>query len=237
MDLTWVIIALAIAFLLFVCFGLAIANFALDKFYDVFKEMDNVLAQTELSPWDYISKLNSEHFDNEIVVKTISNIAGDAYSKKTLYLSGATQASHSIASYAIISHEMGHALQDKRGSKLKTLNFLRRFGRILGLFLMPLFIAGIILMVAWQNLFYVGVGFLAGCLLILILALFIKLRMIAIEKQASAFAIDFLKEILQEDQIKLCKKLLDAARLSYWADFFRTLLAWTFMTKKNKLFS
>lgn len=237
MDLTWVIIIIVIAFLLFVCFGLAIANFALDKFYDVFKEMDNVFAQTELSPWDYISKLNSEHFDDEIVVKTISNIAGDAYSKKTLYLSGATQASHSIASYAIISHEMGHALQDKRGSKLKTLNFLRQFGRILGLFLMPLFIAGIILMVAWQNLFYVGVGFLAGCLLILILALFIKLRMIAIEKQASAFAIDFLKEILNEEQTKLCKKLLDAARLSYWADFFRTLLAWTFMTKKNKLFS
>lgn len=237
MDLTWLIIIIVIAFLLFVCFGLAIANFALDKFYDVFKEMDNVFAQTKLSPWDYISKLNSEHFDDEIVVKTISNIAGDAYSKKTLYLSGATQASHSIASYAIISHEMGHALQDKRGSKLKTLNFLRQFGRILGLFLMPLFIAGIILMVAWQNLFYVGVGFLAGCLLILILALFIKLRMIAIEKQASAFAIDFLKEILNEEQTKLCKKLLDAARLSYWADFFRTLLAWTFMTKKNKLFS
>lgn len=237
MDLTWLIIIIVIAFLLFVCFGLAIANFALDKFYDVFKEMDNVFAQTELSPWDYINKLNSKYFDGEIVVKTISNIAEDAYSKKTLYLSGATQCSHSIASYAVISHEMGHALQDKRGSKLKTLNFLRRFGRILGLFLMPLFIAGIILMVAWQNLFYVGVGFLAGCLLILILALFIKLRMIAIEKQASAFAIDFLKEILNEEQTKLCKKLLDAARLSYWADFFRTLLAWTFMTKKNKLFS
>ena len=233
MDLTWLIIIIVIAFLLFVCFGLAIANFALDKFYDVFKEM----AQTELSPWDYISKLNSKYFDGEIVVKTISNIAEDAYSKKTLYLSGVTQCSHSIASYAVISHEMGHALQDKRGSKLKTLNFLRRFGRILGLFLMPLFIAGIILMVAWQNLFYVGVGLLAGCVFILLLALFIKLRMIAIEKQASAFAIDFLKEILNEEQIKLCKKLLDSARLSYWADFFRTLLAWTFMTKKNKLFS
>ena len=228
---------MVIAFLLFICFGLAVANFALDKFYDVFEEIDKIYAQTELSPWQYIDILNQKYFDGEIVVKTISNVAGDAYSKKTLYLSGATQSSQSLASFAIISHEMGHALQDKQGNKLKTLNFLRRFGKVLGWFLMPMFIGGIVLMVGWAELFWVGVGLLAGCALTLILALFIKLRMIAIEKQASAFALDFLKEILQEEQVKQCKKLLDSARLSYWADFFRTLLAWTFMTKKNKLFS
>ena len=228
---------MVIAFLLFICFGLAVANFALDKFYDVFEEIDKIYAQTELSPWQYIDILNQKYFDGEIVVKTISNVAGDAYSKKTLYLSGATQSSQSLASFAIISHEMGHALQDKQGSKLKTLNFLRRFGKVLGWFLMPMFIGGIVLMVGWAELFWVGVGLLAGCAQTLILALFIKLRMIAIEKQASAFALDFLKEILQEEQVKQCKKLLDSARLSYWADFFRTLLAWTFMTKKTKLFS
>ena len=228
---------MVIAFLLFICFGLAVANFALDKFYDVFEEIDKIYAQTQLSPWQYIDILNQKYFDGEIVVKTISNVAGDAYSKKTLYLSGATQSSQSLASFAIISHEMGHALQDKQGSKLKTLNFLRRFGKVLGWFLMPMFIGGIVLMVGWAELFWVGVGLLAGCVLTLILALFIKLRMIAIEKQASAFALDFLKEILQEEQVKQCKKLLDSARLSYWADFFRTLLAWTFMTKKTKLFS
>lgn len=237
MDLTWIIIIMVIAFLLFICFGLAVANFALDKFYDVFEEIDKIYAQTELLPWQYIDILNQKYFDGEIVVKTISNVAGDAYSKKTLYLSGATQSSQSLASFAIISHEMGHALQDKQGSKLKTLNFLRRFGKVLGWFLMPMFIGGIVLMVGWAELFWVGVGLLAGCVLTLILALFIKLRMIAIEKQASAFALDFLKEILQEEQVKQCKKLLDSARLSYWADFFRTLLAWTFMTKKTKLFS
>lgn len=237
MDLTWIIIIMVIAFLLFICFGLAVANFALDKFYDVFEEIDKIYAQTELSPWQYIDILNQKYFDGEIVVKTISNVAGDAYSKKTLYLSGATQSSQSLASFAIISHEMGHALQDKQGSKLKTLNFLRRFGKVLGWFLMPMFIGGIVLMVGRAELFWVGVGLLAGCALTLILALFIKLRMIAIEKQASAFALDFLKEILQEEQVKQCKKLLDSARLSYWADFFRTLLAWTFMTKKTKLFS
>ena len=193
---------MVIAFLLFICFGLAVANFALDKFYDVFEEIDKIYAQTELSPWQYIDILNQKYFDGEIVVKTISNVAGDAYSKKTLYLSGATQSSQSLASFAIISHEMGHALQDKQGSKLKTLNFLRRFGKVLGWFLMPMFIGGIVLMVGWAELFWVGVGLLAGCALTLILALFIKLRMIAIEKQASAFALDFLKEILQEEQVK-----------------------------------
>lgn len=101
---------------------------------------------------------------------------------------------------------------------------------------MPLFIAGIVLMVIGGQLFYPGVGLLVGCALILILALFIKLRMIAIEKEASRFALDFLKEVLPAEQVELCRKFLNDARLSYWADFFRTLLAWTFMTRKNKLF-
>ena len=70
---------MVIAFLLFICFGLAVANFALDKFYDVFEEIDKIYAQTELSPWQYIDILNQKYFDGEIVVKTISNVAGDAY--------------------------------------------------------------------------------------------------------------------------------------------------------------
>ena len=69
------------------------------------------------------------------------------------------------------------------------------------------------------------------------MALFIKIRMISIEREASKFAIEFLKEALSDDQVELCKQFLNDARLSYWADFFRTLLVWTFMTKKNKLFN
>lgn len=236
MDFSIIIIICVVAFLLMLCFFLAVANFAGEKFMDSYKQMNSINAGVELSPLEYLAFLNVKYFDGEIVVKTISNIAGDAYSKKTLFLSGATQGSHSLASFAIISHEMGHALQDKKGKKLKKLNFLRRLGKILGVFLMPLFIAGIVLMVIGGQLFYPGVGLLVGCALILILALFIKLRMIAIEKEASRFALDFLKEVLPAEQVELCRKFLNDARLSYWADFFRTLLAWTFMTRKNKLF-
>lgn len=236
MNFSIIIIICVVAFLLMLCFFLAVANFAGEKFMDSYKQMNSINAGVELSPLEYLAFLNAKYFDGEIVVKTISNIAGDAYSKKTLFLSGATQGSHSLASFAIISHEMGHALQDKKGKKLKKLNFLRRLGKILGVFLMPLFIAGIVLMVIGGQLFYPGVGLLVGCALILILALFIKLRMIAIEKEASCFALDFLKEVLPAEQVELCRKFLNDARLSYWADFFRTLLAWTFMTRKNKLF-
>lgn len=237
MDFTLIIIICVLAFLVMLCFFLAIANFANEKFYDSYKKMDEIEARAHMDPLEYFELLNEKHFDGEITVKTIANIAGDAYSKKTLYLSGSTQGSNSLASFSIISHEMGHALQDKKGNKLKKLNFLRRIGKILGFFLIPLFILGIILMLIDFNLLYYGIGCLGGCVLIFILALFIKIRMIAIEKEASKFAIDFLKQVLADEQVALCKKFLNDARLSYWADFFRTLLAWTFMTKKNKLFS
>ena len=216
MDITLLIIICVVAFLLMLCFFLAVANFAGEKFMDSYKRMDAIEAKTDFSTYQYFSWLNLKHFGGEIVVKTIANIAGDAYSKKTLYLSGATQGSHSLASFAIISHEMGHALQDKNGKKLKTLNFLRRLGKVLGFFLMPLFIAGVVLMLIGGALFYVGVGMLGGCVVILILALFIKLRMIAIEKEASKFAIEFLNEVLPEEQVESCRKFLNDARLSYW---------------------
>ena len=237
MNTTILIVVCVVAFLLMLCFFLAIANFAIEKFYDSYKIMEGIESDTSYSPKDFIDHLNAKYFEGKIKVLTISNIAGDAYSNKTLYLSGATQASKNLASFSIIAHEMGHALQDKQGKKLQKLSFLRRFGKILGFFLMPLFVVGIILMLIDQNLFYYGVACLAGCVFIFILALFIKLKMISIEKEASNFALKFLQEILPEKQIGDCKKFLNDARLSYWADFFRTLLAWTFMTKKNKLFN
>lgn len=237
MSISLIIVICVIAFLLLLCFFLAIANFANEKFYDSYKQFDSTRALTNLSPTEFFDMLNEKYFDGEISVYTIAGVAQDAYSKKTLYLSSATQGSKSLASFSIISHELGHALQDKKGNKLKKLNRLRRLGKILGLFLMPLFIAGIILMIFFSELFFVGVGCLGACVLIFILALFIKIRMISIEREASKFAIEFLKEALSDDQVELCKQFLNDARLSYWADFFRTLLVWTFMTKKNKLFN
>ena len=82
----------------------------------------------------------------------------------------------------------------------------------------------------------VGLVCLGLGLLIFIFAIFLKYKEIQIEKEASVFALDFLREFLTEEEVKKCKEFLDSARLTYWASLFRSMLGWTFLTKKDRMF-
>jgi hypothetical protein len=232
----WIIVGvIVLAFLL--CFLLAIANYSGERFMDKYNEMNKIEAETRLSPLQYIQYIEDKYFKGKMEVVQISNVAGDAYSNGKLFLSGNTIQLNSLASFTIISHEMGHALQDEEGGKLKRLNRLRKFGRFLGVLLMPSIIAGIILLFFGGNLFIAGIGLISLGVLIFILALIIKIITISIEKDASKKAMVFLSEILGERQLKKCKKFLNDARLTYWAEFLRIILGWTGGTRKSKLFN
>ena len=63
-----------------------------------------------------------------------------------------------------------------------------------------------------------------------------KEREIKIEKEASDFAVEYLKEVLTTDEIKICRDFLNSARLTYWASLFKGLLGWTFLTKNDSMF-
>ena len=232
----WIFLIVVIAVAVLLCFLLAIANHSGEKFMDQYKQMNNIQAETNFSPIDFINFIHQKYFKTKLEIVQISNIAGDAYSKKKLFLSGDTLYKKTLASYTVIAHEMGHALQDEQGKKLKRLNFLRKLGKALGTFLSPCLVGGIILML-FDNLFIIGVSLVAFAVLIFILALIIKLATISIEKDASEKALDFLNEILDEHQVKKCKKLLSDARLTYWGEFLRIILFWTGASKKGKLFN
>ena len=234
---TWIIIGCVIAFALLLCFLLAVANFSGDRFMEKYERMNQREANTSLTPIQYIDYLLNKFFKRNMEIVQISNVAGDAYSAGKLFLSGNTLRMKTLASYTIISHELGHAMQDIEGNKLKRLHFLRRLGRVLGILLMPSIIAGIILLFFGETLFIVGLILIAVGVLIFILALVIKLMTISIEKDASNKAMTFLAEIFDENQLKECKKFLNDARLTYWAEFLRIILGWTGVSRKGKLFN
>ncbi len=234
---TWIIIIGIIAVCLLLCFLLAIANFSGERFMEKYEKMNGIDANTNLSPLEFINYVLGKFFGCKMEIVQISNIAGDAYSKGKLFLSGNTLHLRTLASYTIIAHEMGHAMQDKTGNKLKRLALLRKLGRVLGRLMMPSIIAGIILLFFGQTLFIVGCTLIALGILIFILALIIKLMTISIEKDASNNAMKFLAEIFEDDQLKVCKKFLNDARLTYWAEFLRIILGWTGASRKGKLFN
>ena len=59
---------------------------------------------------------------------------------------------------------------------------------------------------------------------------------IKIEKGASKYAIEMLKDYLSPQEIKICNEFLNSARLTYWGSLFRTMFGWTFLTKKDSMF-
>ena len=71
---------------------------------------------------------------------------------------------------------------------------------------------------------------------IFLLTGFLRLFIVYIEKDASKRALGLLKEIFSSQDLKLAKKYLNTARLTYWSDFMTLLFGWTGLTRKKKIF-
>ena len=238
MSITWIIVIGVIVAAVLLAFLLAVANYSGDRFIEKFRELDKVPAYCDLSVLEYFDYLNHKYFNNKISIVQISNIAGDAYSKGKLFLSGNTISSQSLASYTIISHELGHAMQDKEGKKLKRLHLLRKIVKGLGFLFLPSIIAGVVLIIIGNSLFIPGIVLLSFAGSLFLSSLFIKFVTISIEKDASQKGLAFLREVLRDEkQIKQCKRFLNDAKLTYWGDFLRVLLGWTGLSRKTKLFN
>lgn len=233
----WIIIGIVILIVL-ISAALSIASFSSERFMQVYENLNNINNIEGVDILDFVHSLNHSVFSNRLQIKQVERDTENFYSPraKAVALSKRTLTSNSLSSFAIVAHEMGHALQDKEGSKLTRLNLLRRIGSFIGFLFMPLILAGIILLFLGENLFTLGIILLATAGGILILAVLIKAITISIEKDASDKGIAFLQEILTDDEVSACKKLLDSARLTYWGDLFRLLLSWTMLTNKTKMF-
>ncbi len=240
--MTYIIIGVVIGLGLLLCFLLAVANFSWNQFYDKYKENEARRNSFGITTLQYVSQINQQVFQGKLKLTKTAEFR-DFYGGGIVGLSQQTMNSNSLASLAIVSHELGHARQDFSSDKLKKHNRMRLLGRICGLFFMPLLIAGAVLSIlqvlgVLEEIYFLYIG--AGCggvaILIFLFAIFLKYKEIQIEKEASDFAIEFLEQLLTPPEVEYCKELLDSARLTYWAALIRTLLSWTLLTPKNTLF-
>lgn len=240
--LTYIVVWIVIVFAIFLCFALAVASFSFDNYADNLKKTNQYKNSYGISTLDYVGAINKKYFQSRLQVMTCPEYQ-DHYSAGIVALSQKTMASNSLASLAIVSHELGHAKQDASGTKLKKHWKMRRAGKICGFFFLPVVLVGAVLSLlqvfgVLEEMVYLIVGLvcLGLGLLIFIFAIFLKYKEIQIEKEASVFALDFLREFLTEEEVKKCKEFLDSARLTYCASLFRSMFGWTFLTKKDRMF-
>lgn len=238
----YIVIGIVIVFVILLCFALAVASFSGDNFMEKYQENSDNLISYKITTLEFVQEINQNYFDGRLKLARCEQFK-DHYSSGVVALSSQTMYSKSITSIAIVSHELGHAKQDQEGDKLKSFWRLKRLGRICGFFFLPVVLAGItlsllnIFSVLPEILFLVlGLCFLGVGLFLFLFAVYLKYREVQIEKEASNYAMIFMQDILTEDELKLAKEFLDSARLTYWAVLFRTLLGWTFLTKKDSLF-
>jgi len=167
-------------------------------------------------------------FGLKVKVAKTRGLLTDGYSPKgrLVILSEEVCDNASIASAAIVAHEMGHAVQHKNKSLLFRLNyFLRRFCRIFCKFALPCFILGGVRY--WCGFDKdTGYAMLIISLVFVLLYIFQKLIEIPLEKNASDIGYKFLTDynLVSKWNARKVKKLLKVAGRTYTAEFFRQLL-------------
>jgi len=240
--LNYIIIGAVVLLAILLCFGLAIASFAGENYFDMLRKTRTIRNSYGIATMDFVAQINQNYFGGRLKIARC-NPNDDHYGNGIVALSTETMSSNSLASLATVAHELGHARQDAEGDTLKKHFRLRSTGRIVGFFFMPMVIAGIALSLLYffgvlqNNLYlYVGLGCSAIAVLIFFFSIILKYKEIKIEKEASTFALDYLREYLLEPEVKVCREFLDSARLTYWSVLFKTLLGWTFLTKRDRMF-
>jgi Zn-dependent membrane protease YugP len=236
MDNNLIILIAVVAAVIILTVLLTIGTFSNRHFMEVYNRIIKINTK---SPYDvsmFINHLNDKYLSNKVEVVPINRVGGDFYNAKKRFVAVNLNNQTSLATFAIIAHEMGHAYQDIVEKKLKKFNRLRVAGAIIGKMFLPILIAGIVLLFFVKDYLLVIGGTLGLMVLIVLLAIIIKTRTIKIEKAASEKGIDFLSDFLSNEEIKECKKLLNAARLTYWADLIKLLLGWSGLTNTTEMF-
>ena len=236
----YIVIGIGVILLLLICFCLAIANFSFDNFKDKRDEAMRYRNSLNMTVLEFVQEIIANHLKGNLQIVTCGEYQ-DHFTVGTIALSPSTQSSNSLASFATVSHELGHAVQYEKDELTKHWQ-RRKKNRILGKFFLPSMLIGVVLAILGLvsvlpfYVVYIGIALFGVSFLIFLVAIYMKYLEIKIEKGASKYAIELLGEYLNEAELKICKEFLNSARLTYWGSLFRTMLGWTFLTKKDKMF-
>ena len=236
--MVYILIGVVILFLLF---ALAIATYSNAQLEDTFEKYNHVPCNKKITGGQFALFLTNNVFGSRIMVGRTKGYLTDGYSTKSrmVVLSEATCDSATVAALTVVSHEFGHASQHLMASKKLSINrTMSKVVKIVGYFMFPFAVIGLFLFLLFPDLYYIGLAFLILALAIFLFALIVKLSLIPLEKDASKRGLDLLKrtETFDDEEMAMAKDLLKAALLTYVGDFLRSILWWTFLTRKSKLF-
>ena len=232
------IIVAIVVLVLFLVVAISISSNSFMKFKQLFEEYQNVKNSSYLTAEQFAEFVRDKKLGGRLGIVSRKGEFADAYdyASNTLILSENRGGDNSISALAVVSHELGHALQRKADTKkFRRCIKIRTFVSIGSKLITPLFIAGIVCLFFEGVSFYVGAALCALSVVMFFVLLIYKSRLLAVEKEASNLGLQLLEDLdlLEEDEIKIVKAILHAAFMTYVGDFFRAMLSWTGLTRKS----
>ena len=209
--------------------GIIIAIIAQSKVSSAYNKYNKVLSKSNVVASDLIRQLLVNANLSHISVNQIPGHLSDYYDPKneTICLSSGVYNSSSIASLGIACHEFGHALQKKENyAPYKIRQFLIPVTNVVSSLLWPLVIIGLLFNIFAMPDSIIGSIFLWCGIAFFGISVIINLATLPVEYNASNRAITILREsgILDEEELKGTKKVLNAAALTYVASLLISIL-------------
>lgn len=245
MEFKYIILIVAVAFLLLIMFGLAIVNYSFAEMVDNFNKYSSI--KVNKTPDEFARNINEIYFGNSIKIKYDEKMFSDCFNTSGILTICSKYAfDDNIVGLAICAHELGHAFQVKHQQKRMVAHAKKlKISKFFSYLISPLIIAGLItFLVFYKPLneidftvfseFYIGIGLVGLGLISLIIALVAKFSTLGLEKDASLKALELLDEFtyLTDEQLSIAKKFLNSAKQTYVAEILRIMLKWTLLVKK-----
>ena len=193
--------------------AIILAIYAQFKVQSTYAKMSQVRSKSGLTGAAAGRKLLDASGLSNVGIEQIAGNLTDNYDPrdKTLHLSEGVYNNDSIAAIGIVAHEVGHAVQDSKAYvPLKLRSGLVPAANIGSQLAIPLFFIGLIF--SYPMLMDIGIIAFSIAVVFTIITL-------PVEFNASRRAIAMLSEggYVEQDEIPLAKKVLDAAALTYVA--------------------
>lgn len=220
MILAWIIVGLIIV-------GMIIAGTAYTRTVKIIDKYSNLPSKLGCKAIDF-AQVCSESFDLNLKFALTDKKYENAYvpNKSIMILDKQVAYSNSVSAISVVAHEVGHAVQDKNGKFLLKLDmFMKTVFRVLKFLVIPIILAGIV-MLFFPDYFLYGEILLLVSVGIWIFSLLTRLVTIPMEYEASRIAYNILKDnrLLTRAELKITKKILHAAALTYVGAIFINLL-------------
>ncbi len=193
--------------------ALLISMYAQAKVQGTFAKYSNIQNSKGTTGADVARFLLQANGIREVRVEKVSGNLTDHYDPKSkvIRLSDSVYDSRSLAAIGVAAHETGHAIQDDVGySFLKIRHAIFPVVTLCSNLSMPLFFLGLVF--NFMGLVQIGILFFTATLIFQVVTL-------PVEFNASNRAMAILEEhnVINRDEIKPAKKVLDAAALTYVA--------------------